>query len=430
MNKREVSKVAVVGLGYVGLPLAAALAKKIPVLGIDVNQKRVSGLKEGYDINNEMDPSDLKNSNLTFTTDFSELKEHNFVIVAVPTPVDRNKKPDLIFLEKSSEAIGKNMSKGTIVVYESTVYPGVTEDVCAKVLEKFSGMKCGVDFNIGYSPERINPGDTVHTVDKITKIVSGDNDETLETVAEVYSRVVEPGVFKAANIKTAEMAKVIENTQRDINIALLNEIALICEKIGIRTQDVLEATKTKWNSLPFFPGLVGGHCIGVDPYYLTYKCEELNYHPQMILSGRRINDSMPKYVAEMAVKNLIHSEKVVKGANILILGVTFKENVKDIRNSKIYDMMLELKDFGLNVFLHDPLAEEEHVEEEFGTHLIKIEDMKNIDCVIYAVSHNEYKSLDWKNIRSLCNDNPVFMDIKSVMKKKQLEELGFRYWSL
>ncbi|MFN8673578.1 MAG: nucleotide sugar dehydrogenase [Candidatus Sericytochromatia bacterium] len=430
MTKRDVSKVAVVGLGYVGLPLAAALAKKIPVLGIDVNQKRVAGLKEGYDINNEMNPDDLKNTNLTFTTDFSELKEHNFIIVAVPTPVDKNKKPDLIFLEKSSESIGKNMAKGTIVVYESTVYPGVTEDVCAKVLETYSGMKCGVDFNIGYSPERINPGDTVHTVDKITKIVSGDNEDTLETIAEVYSRVVEPGVFKASNIKTAEMAKVIENTQRDINIALLNEIALICEKIGIRTQDVLDATRTKWNALPFFPGLVGGHCIGVDPYYLTYKCEELNYHPQMILSGRRINDSMPKYVAEMAVKNLIHSEKVVKGANILILGVTFKENVKDIRNSKIYDMMLELKDFGLNVFLHDPLAEEEHVEEEFGTHLIKIEAMKNIDCVIYAVSHNEYKALDWKNIRALCNDNPVFMDIKSVMKKKQIEDLGFRYWSL
>lgn len=430
MSKNNISKVAVVGLGYVGLPLASALAKKIPVLGIDVNEKRVSGLKEGYDINNEMDPSDLKNPNLTFTSNFSDLKDHNFIIVAVPTPVDQNKKPDLIFLEKSSESIGKNMQKGTIVVYESTVYPGVTEDVCAKVLEKHSGLKCGVDFNIGYSPERINPGDTVHTVDKITKIVSGDTEETLEIIAEVYSRVVEPGVFRAASIKTAEMSKVIENTQRDINIALLNEIALICEKLGIRTQDVLDATRTKWNYLPFSPGLVGGHCIGVDPYYLTYKCEELNYHPQMILSGRRINDSMPKYVAEMAVKQLIHRGKVVKGANVLMLGVTFKENVKDIRNSKIYDMMLELKDFGLNVFLNDPLAEEEHVEEEFGTHLIKIDDMKDIDCVIYAVSHNEYKSLDWSHIKSLCRENPVFMDIKSVLKKKDIEAKGFTYWSL
>lgn len=427
---KDVNKVAVVGLGYVGLPLAVALSKKIEVLGIDVNEKRVSSLREGYDINEEMPGEELKNDNLSFTTDFSNIKNHNFIIVAVPTPVDKNKKPDVIFLEKASEAIGKHLQKGSIVVYESTVFPGVTEDICAPILEKTSGLKWGIDFNIGYSPERINPGDTVHTVDKITKIVSGDDDETLETVAAVYSRVVEPGVFKATSIKVAEMAKVIENTQRDINIALMNEIALICEKIGIRSKDVFDATKTKWNALPFTPGLVGGHCIGVDPYYLTYKCEELNYHPQMILSGRRINDLMPKYVAEIVVKKLIHNHKIVRGSNVLVLGVTFKENVKDIRNSKIYDMMLEMKDFNLNVFLHDPLAEQEHVEEEFGQKLINIDDMKNIDCIVFAVSHEEYKNINLEDLRKLCSENPVFVDVKSAINKKEVEKQGFTYWSL
>lgn len=424
-------KIAVVGLGYVGLPLAVALGKKYEILGIDVSERRIQALKENVDINDETPLEDLKATNIIYTTDFSLIKDRNFIVVAVPTPVDQNKRPDLIFLEKSSEAIGKHMSKGTIVVYESTVYPGVTEDVCVPILEKVSGLKYGVDFNVGYSPERINPGDKVHTVEKITKIVSGDTEETLEIVADVYSKVVEPGVFKAASIKTAEMAKVIENTQRDINIALLNEIALICDRLGIRSKDVVEATKTKWNYLPFTPGLVGGHCIGVDPYYLTFKCEELNYHPQMILSGRRINDSMAKHVAEVAVKKLIHNGKVVRNSNVLILGVTFKENVKDIRNSKIYDMVTELEEFKVNVFLDDPLAEKDHVEEEFHKELISdIKDMKDIDCVVLAVPHKEYMNLDLDFIKSLCTENPVFIDLKGIMGKKQVEAKGFTYWSL
>ena len=424
-------KIAVVGLGYVGLPLAVALGKKYEILGIDVSERRIQALKENIDINDETPLEDLKATNIIYTTDFSLIKDRNFIVVAVPTPVDQNKRPDLIFLEKSSEAIGKHMSKGTIVVYESTVYPGVTEDVCVPILEKVSGLKYGVDFNVGYSPERINPGDKVHTVEKITKIVSGDTEETLEIVADVYSKVVEPGVFKAASIKTAEMAKVIENTQRDINIALLNEIALICDRLGIRSKDVVEATKTKWNYLPFTPGLVGGHCIGVDPYYLTFKCEELNYHPQMILSGRRINDSMAKHVAEVAVKKLIHNGKVVRNSNVLILGVTFKENVKDIRNSKIYDMVTELEEFKVNVFLDDPLAEKDHVEEEFHKELINdIKEMKDIDCVVLAVPHKEYMNLDLDCIKSLCTENPVFIDLKGIMGKKQVEAKGFTYWSL
>lgn len=424
-------KIAVVGLGYVGLPLAVALGKKYEILGIDVSKRRIKALKENIDINDETPLEDLKATNIIYTTDFSLIKDRNFIVVAVPTPVDQNKRPDLIFLEKSSEAIGKHMSKGTIVVYESTVYPGVTEDVCVPILEKVSGLKYGVDFNVGYSPERINPGDKVHTVEKITKIVSGDTEETLEIVADVYSKVVESGVFKAASIKTAEMAKVIENTQRDINIALLNEIALICDRLGIRSKDVVEATKTKWNYLPFTPGLVGGHCIGVDPYYLTFKCEELNYHPQMILSGRRINDSMAKHVAEVAVKKLIHNGKVVRNSNVLILGVTFKENVKDIRNSKIYDMVTELEEFKVNVFLDDPLAEKDHVEEEFHKELISdIKDMKDIDCVVLAVPHKEYMNLDLDFIKSLCTENPVFIDLKGITNKKQVEAKGFTYWSL
>jgi UDP-N-acetyl-D-galactosamine dehydrogenase len=426
----EITSLAVIGLGYVGLPLAVALSKEFNVVGIDVNEQRVDTLKRGFDTNNETSSDDLRSSNIKFTTDFSVLKEYQFIIVTVPTPVDINKRPDLSFLELASKSIGKHLQEESIVVYESTVYPGVTEEFCAPILEKYSGLKYGVDFNVGYSPERINPGDKVHTVDKVIKIVAGDNEKTLNTIESVYGKIVKAGIYKAASIKTAEMAKVIENTQRDINIALMNEIALICQKLDIETKDVLDAAKTKWNFLAFSPGLVGGHCIGVDPYYLTFKCEELNYHPQMILSGRRINDSIGKHIAEVTIKKLIGNNKLVKSANVLIMGATFKENIKDIRNSKVLDIVEELRDYRINVFLNDPLADPEQVKHEFNVDLVDLKNIKNMDCIILAVQHNNYLGLKIDFYRNLCSENPIFIDVKSLMNKQELEESGFTYWGL
>lgn len=425
-----ISKIAVVGLGYVGLPLAISLSKEFEVLGLDINSKRIKELDRYYDINNEVLSEDLKGSNIRYSTDFSLLTDYKFIIVTVPTPVDANKRPDTTFLESASKYIGKYLQEGSIVVYESTVYPGLTEEFCVPLLEKYSGLKWSINFNIGYSPERINPGDKVHTIDNVIKIVSGDNDKTLDIVKFVYSKIVKAGVYCASSIKTAEMAKVIENTQRDINIALMNEIALICQKMNISTKDVLEAAGTKWNFLSFSPGLVGGHCIGVDPYYLTFKCEELNYHPQMILSGRRINDSIGKYIAETTIKKLISNEKLVKSANVLVMGVTFKENIKDIRNSKVLDIVQELKDYRINVFLNDSMAEPENVKKEFNLDLVNLKNIKNMDCIILAVQHNDYANLSVDFLRSLCNENPIFIDVKSIMNKSELEEKGFTYWSL
>lgn len=425
-----ISKIAVVGLGYVGLPLAISFSKEFEVLGLDINSKRIKELDRYYDINNEVLSEDLKGFNIRYSTDFSLLTDYKFIIVTVPTPVDANKRPDTTFLESASKYIGKYLQEGSIVVYESTVYPGLTEEFCVPLLEKYSGLKWSIDFNIGYSPERINPGDKVHTIDNVIKIVSGDNDKTLDIVKFVYSKIVKAGVYCASSIKTAEMAKVIENTQRDINIALMNEIALICQKMNISTKDVLEAAGTKWNFLSFSPGLVGGHCIGVDPYYLTFKCEELNYHPQMILSGRRINDSIGKYIAETTIKKLISNEKLVKSANVLVMGVTFKENIKDIRNSKVLDIVQELKDYRINVFLNDSMAEPENVKKEFNLDLVNLKNIKNMDCIILAVQHNDYANLSVDFLRSLCNENPVFIDVKSIMNKSELEEKGFTYWSL
>lgn len=425
-----IKNIAVIGLGYVGLPLSIHLGKEFNVIGIDVNKKRISDLKKYTDTNNEISKNDIEKSNIEFTSDFSILNNINFIIVSVPTPIDKNKKPDLANLKSACEMIGQNISKNTIIVFESTVYPGLTEEYCIPIIEENSKFKFGKDFNIGYSPERINPGDKLHTIDSVIKIISANNKETLDIIEYVYSKIVKVGLFKTSSIKVAEMAKVIENTQRDINIALMNEIAIICNKINISTKEVLDAAGTKWNFLKFFPGLVGGHCIGVDPYYLTYKCEELNYHPQIILAGRRINDSMGKYIAEKTVKKLIDEGFSVKNSNVLIMGVTFKENIKDIRNSKVLDIVNELKDFHINVFLNDPYADSKSVEKEFGLNLSDINKLKNISCIIFSVMHDEYKNLDISEFKNICVENPIFIDVKSYFKRNEIENKGFIYWSL
>ncbi len=365
--------IAVVGLGYVGLPLAAAFGKQVPVIGFDISAAKIAELKSGHDSTGELSAADLAATRIDYTTDPSRLKEASFIIVTVPTPLSDDKKPDLGPLHSSSTSIGRNLSPGTIVVYESTVYPGVTEDFCVPILEQESGLECGRDFTVGYSPERINPGDKVHTVDKIIKVVSGQNAATLEVVAKVYELIVTAGVHRASSIKVAEAAKVIENTQRDLNIALMNELALIFDRMGIPTREVLEAAGTKWNFLKFTPGLVGGHCIGIDPYYLTYKAESIGYHPQVILAGRRINDGMGKYVAEMTIKKLIQADKPVKGCRVLVLGLTFKENVPDIRNTRVIDIIEELRSYGVEPLVCDPMADPAETRHEYGLELVELE---------------------------------------------------------
>lgn len=429
-KNNELDQIAVIGLGYVGLPLAVALSKHFKLIGIDVSEKRINELKKGFDINNETTQEELDNKNLYFTSDFSKISDVKFVIVTVPTPVDKNKRPDLSPLYSASKELGKNITEDTIIVFESTVYPGVTEEYCVPIIEKYSGLKYGIDFHAGYSPERINPGDKVHNIENVVKIISADNEKSLEKLDFVYGKIVKKGLYKAKSIKTAEMAKVIENTQRDINIALMNEIALICHKLNLSTKDVLDAARTKWNFLPFTPGLVGGHCIGVDPYYLTFKCEELNYHPEMILSGRRINDGMGKYIAEVAIKKLISNSKTIKNSNVLILGVTFKENIKDIRNSKVLDIVNELKEYQVNVFVNDPQAEPDHVKKEFNVDSVSLENIKNMDCIIFAVQHKEYLDFTPEFFKNLCNKEPVFIDVKSCFDKDSLEKVGFNYFSL
>jgi UDP-N-acetyl-D-galactosamine dehydrogenase len=429
-KNNELDQIAVIGLGYVGLPLAVALSKHFKLIGIDVSEKRINELKKGFDINNETTQEELDNKNLYFTSDFSKISDVKFVIVTVPTPVDKNKRPDLSPLYSASKELGKNITEDTIIVFESTVYPGVTEEYCVPIIEKYSGLKYGIDFHAGYSPERINPGDKVHSIENVVKIISADNEKSLEKLDFVYGKIVKKGLYKAKSIKTAEMAKVIENTQRDINIALMNEIALICHKLNLSTKDVLDAARTKWNFLPFTPGLVGGHCIGVDPYYLTFKCEELNYHPEMILSGRRINDGMGKYIAEVAIKKLISNSKTIKNSNVLILGVTFKENIKDIRNSKVLDIVNELKEYQVNVFVNDPQAEPDHVKKEFNVDSVSLENIKNMDCIIFAVQHKEYLDFTPEFFKNLCNKEPVFIDVKSCFDKDSLEKVGFNYFSL
>ncbi len=427
------AKIAIIGLGYVGLPLAAAFGHKVDVIGFDIDERKMAQLRDGFDATGELSAEQLSATQIDYTTYQARLQDARFHIVTVPTPIDDNNKPDLRPVESASRMIGANLAKGSIVVYESTVYPGVTEEIAVPILEAVSGLKCGVDFKVGYSPERINPGDKVHTVDKIVKVVSGQDAETLDTVAKVYELVVSVGVHRAASIKVAEAAKVIENTQRDLNIALMNELALIFGKLGISTREVLAAAGTKWNFLPFTPGLVGGHCIGVDPYYLTYKAEAIGYNPQVILAGRRINDGMGKHVAEQTVKKLIMQDKPVKGARVLVLGLTFKENCPDVRNTKVVDIVAELEEYGVDVLIHDPMADVEVTKHEYGLDLIDLEGLAPVDGVIWAVAHSAFAEITPDKLKALCcngNGCGVVMDVKGMLNKDEVEGAGLGYWCL
>ena len=422
-------RIAVIGLGYVGLPLALALAGKFKhVVGFDIHEAKIAELKAGRDRTGEVEASALQGSALKFTSDPEDLRTCDFFIVAVPTPIDHWHRPDLTPVVKASETVGRVLKPGDIIVYESTVYPGVTEDICGPVLERVSGLARSRDFRLGYSPERINPGDKEHTLDRIIKVVSAEDAETLETVAGIYSAVVSVGVHRAPSIKVAEAAKVIENTQRDINIALMNELALIFDRMGIRTRDVLAAARTKWNFLPFSPGLVGGHCIGVDPYYLTTKAEELGYHPQVILAGRRINDGMGAYVAQRLVKMLIHAGLPVKGAKVGILGLTFKENVPDIRNSRVPDIVAELRQFGIEPLIHDPHADPHEVQEEYGLQLSGLASFQGLDATILAVSHQAYQAGREGLLKAL-RPGSVLVDVKAALEPAAIPA-SIHYWSL
>ena len=426
-------KLSLVGLGYVGMPIAVAFARKIKVVGFDLNAAKIDLYKSGVDPTNEVGDEVIKNTKVEFTADASRLREAKFHIVAVPTPVNDDHTPDLTPVEGASRILGQNLTKGSIVVFESTVYPGVTEDICVPILEKESGLKCGVDFKIGYSPERINPGDKVHRLETITKIVSGMDAETLDEVAKVYELVVEAGVYRAESIKVAEAAKVIENSQRDINIAFMNELSIIFNKMGIDTKAVLEAAGTKWNFLKFQPGLVGGHCIGVDPYYLTYKAEELGYHSQIILSGRRINDDMGKYVAENLVKNLIKADIPVKSAKVAILGFTFKENCPDTRNTKVIDIYKELGEYGITPIVVDPEADAEEAKHLYGIEFQTMDDVKDMDAVLMAVKHKEFEHFTSEDIAKFYNPEhktKVFADLKGIFDKKEYSAPEWDYWRL
>ncbi|MEY4111284.1 MAG: hypothetical protein RLZZ46_1640 [Bacteroidota bacterium] len=423
--KKE-AKVAVIGLGYVGLPIALAFAKKISVIGFDINEERLELMRQGKDPSNELQSSEFENSDIVFTSSIEKLREAKFFIVAVPTPIDEHNLPDLKPLIGASKSVGKALKKGDYIVYESTVYPGCTEEDCIPVLEQESGLKFKQDFKVGYSPERINPGDKEHTITKILKVVSGCDEESLENIADVYKIIVEPGVHKASSIKVAEAAKIIENTQRDVNIALMNELSIIFSRIGINTYEVLEAAGTKWNFLKFFPGLVGGHCIGVDPYYLTYKAEALGYHARIINSGRYVNDSMGPYIAKQTVKKMIAAKKNPNDCVVLVMGATFKEDVSDIRNSKVADVIKELKSFSVNVHVVDPHADSAELEHEYGFSLEK-NTGKNYDAVIVAVNHQEYKSLDENYFAGILNKDAILVDIKGMYRGK-IKSLN--YWSL
>jgi UDP-N-acetyl-D-galactosamine dehydrogenase len=425
--------IGIVGLGYVGLPVAVAMGEKFKTIGFDINKRRIAELKKGHDRTGEVTDAELQASKVTFSDSLEDLKQADFFIVAVPTPVDSAKQPDLTPLYRASETVGKVLKRGDIVVYESTVYPGATVEDCVPILEKVSGLKGGTDFKVGYSPERINPGDHEHRFRKIKKIVSAQDAESLEIVAGVYAAVVEPGVHKAPTIKVAEAAKVIENTQRDLNIALMNELALVFDRMGIDTQAVLQAAGTKWNFLKFTPGLVGGHCIGVDPYYLTHKAEMVGYHPQVILAGRKINDGMGKYVAEQTVKKLIEAGKKVKGARVLVLGLTFKEDVPDIRNTKVVDILAELEEYGVSSFVHDPHADPAEARHEYGLELVDLSKDIPYDAVIFAVNHRAFADLDVARLQQLTENGEgqgVVIDVKSVLTRNAAEAAGLAYWSL
>lgn len=448
-------KVSLIGLGYVGMPIAVAFAKKIDVIGFDINEEKIDLYTKGIDPTKEVGNEVIRKTTVDFTSDETRLREAKFHIVAVPTPVKEDRTPDLTPVESASRTLGRNLTKGSIVVFESTVYPGVTEDICVPILEKESGLKCGVDFKVGYSPERINPGDQEHRLETIVKVVSGMDAETLDIVAKVYELVVDVGVFKAESIRVAEAAKVIENAQRDINIAFMNELSIIFNKMNIDTKEVLEAAGTKWNFLKFSPGLVGGHCIGVDPYYLTYKAEQMGYYSQIILSGRKINDDMGKYVAESTVKKMIKANKQINRAKVAIFGVTFKENCPDVRNTKVVDVIKELEEYGVEVKVVDPVADKESLWKEYRINPCDVEEIKEMDAVIFAVPHEEFKAISLRDINMMfgspeylnldamkevaatsefelgnSNDGSVLIDLKGMFNRKEAEKMGFLYWRL
>ncbi len=432
---RGEEKLALVGLGYVGMPIAVEFAKHVKVIGFNHNERRVQQYRSGIDPTNEVGNEVISRTTVDFTSDETRLSEAKFIIVAVPTPVKDDNNPDLGPVENASRIVGRNMMPGTIVVYESTVYPGVTEDICVPILEAESGLCCGVDFKVGYSPERINPGDRIHTLTSIRKIVSGMDKESVEEIKKIYDIVIKAGTFPVSDIKTAEAVKVVENSQRDINIAFMNEVAMICDRMGIDTDEVLAGMNTKWNALGFRPGLVGGHCIGVDPYYLTNAAEKLGYHSQIILNGRKVNDSMGAFVADAAIKQMIEAGKAPKKARVFILGITFKENCPDTRNSKIYDIIRHLAEYEITPAVTDPWADPEIAKHEYGVDLIPFEDVKDADCVIVAVGHSEFRSLSMLRLKELFrqdlpDDEKVLLDVKSLYRMDELKASGMRFWRL
>lgn len=428
MNNKE--RIAVIGLGYVGLPVALAFASKFAnVIGYDIDEKRVTSLNSGEDWTGECSASELRSSTIVFSSDPKDLEHATFYVVAVPTPIDENRQPDLISIQNASRMVGATLKSGDLVVYESTVYPGVTEEVCAPILSEISGLFPGKDFHLAYSPERVNPGDKNHTIEKIVKVVAGDSKKSQERAAAAYSEIISAGIHLAPSIKVAEAAKVIENTQRDLNIALMNELSLIFDRLGIRTRDVLEAAATKWNFLPFSPGLVGGHCIGVDPYYLTAKAQAVGYNPEVILAGRRINDKMGTYIAQRMVKLLTQQVNSIRNARVGILGLTFKENVRDLRNSKVPDIVTELTEFGLDVLVHDPLANAEEVDREFTLPLFELEDMQCLDGLLIAVAHDDYRQIPTSKLVTMLNKTGIIFDIKSILDVNKIPK-GIVYKSL
>lgn len=426
---------AVVGLGYVGMPLAVAFAKKgLNVIGYDLNKAKIQAYKDGIDPTREVGNEAIRNTSMEFTSDETRLKDARFFVVAVPTPVNADHTPDLTPVEGASMIVGRNLSRGSIVVYESTVYPGVTEDVCVPILERESGLKCGVDFKVGYSPERINPGDPVHRLENIRKIVSGMDEGSLADIKAVYDMIIEVGTYPVSTIKTAEAIKVVENSQRDINIAFMNELAMVFDRMGIDTREVIDGMKTKWNALNFYPGLVGGHCIGVDPYYFTYEAEKLGYHSQIILSGRKVNDGMGAFVADAAIKQLVLAGKVVRDAKVVILGLTFKEDCPDTRNSKVIDIVKRLEEYGITPVIVDPQADAAEAKREYGVELTPFEDVHDADCVILAVAHKEFKQLTAEELDRLFaegdNAQKTVIDVKSILDKQALESAGYHFWRL
>lgn len=429
------ANLSVIGLGYVGMPLAVSFANFVNVIGFDINKEKIEIYKKGEDPTKEVGNDRIKSTSVYFTNTEEDLKNSDFHVVAVPTPINSDKTPDLTPVESATRLVGRNLKKGSYVVFESTVYPGVTEDVCIPILEEESGMECGKDFQVGYSPERINPGDKVNTLEKITKIVSATNEEAVDTIADVYEIVIEAGTYKAGTIKVAEAAKVAENSQRDINIAFMNELAKVFDMMDIDTNDVVSAMKTKWNSLPFTPGLVGGHCIGVDPYYFLYQAEKLGYHSQIIQSGRKINDSMGSFIAQSIIKKLIETDKIVRNSNVVILGVTFKENTPDTRNSKVFDIVNELQDYGINVTYVDEQADKDEAKNFYGIDIVDIEDIEEADCLVFAVAHDEFINLTQDEILKMYNQkleikDRVLIDIKGIFDQNKLINSGLTYWRL